>query len=850
MSDPGAWTTSEELPTRIFAHGKSGEDALSASVRAVLDTLRGLAEHENLLGTGELHEIKATVAQVEERLARQRLQVVVVGERGSGKSTLLDAIVGDRLLSGARGQSKAVARLERCPVPTFRARFESGKVDDFSARTKDTAGERARAAEELARALDEAEQRCRAQRLELRRAIEAKERADLDAERARSGVAGARELEGVTHGELNALEDDAGRLDRGIGELELRLPPSARTPPPRWAVWWWLVHALSLLFRRSAWRRYRSLTLERAQLHERLSARRLLAREAAEARALAEAGLEPLGSGADQARTHSGEVEQALREAEAARDRLRGELEVLRSELEHHQSERFRQFFAELQALSHRTDLVEIAIDYPAKLLPEDVTIVDIPGLVSEAAPEWQLIREQADGCILVSELDRAVSEGAKRFLRQLREVVPHLLLVLTKMDQAFQEARRRGAEEPWNEVELARRIGTRRFARELGRDPNSVLSIAVAAESALLATDSELVSRFDEEVEKLFLLLRRERALIVGARAADALRRCVAGFADAEARAEAAYRNKITALERQRTPEPDVFKQQLLSEVEPALEAAANEATEHLSTSVENGFLLLRRLCEQEVDACATRSGLVDLAERLARDLPERIEQLRQEIFLELDSNMDRQLAKLEQGLFQAVRTRYQLLHEIRRLTGSSPSLIGVGEAPVRFETIASEMSELLVDFRKGRLTLGLSGSVAGAAGAAIVHPWASLAGAAFGALLALARREGALRQQALVVLTRALGKQELEFRVELEALVPRVAASLRTNVERSLERALLHFARWIAEPLEAERQLIERERQKLVQLETLRDRVSACDRDLESSLKAATLISAGLCR
>jgi hypothetical protein len=500
--------------------------------------------------------------------------------------------------------------------------------------------------------------------------------------------------------------------------------------------------------------------------------------------------------------------------------------------------------------LSRRDDLVEIAIDYPAKLLPEDVTIVDIPGLVSEATPEWQLIREQADGCILVSELQRAVSEAAKRFLRQLREVVPHLLLVLTKMDQAFEEARRRGAEDPWNEVELARRIGTRRFARELGRDPNSVLSIAVAAQSALLGSDSELSSRFDEEVQKLFLLLRRERALIVGARAADALRRCVAGFARAEARAETAYRDKISALERQRTPEPDVFKLQLLREVEPALELATKEATRHLSTRVEGGFVLLRRLCEQEVDAGATRAGLVGLAERLSRDLPERIEQLRHEMYLELDSNVDRQLAGLEQRLFQAVKTRYQLLHEIRRVTSSSPSLLGATEMQVGFDTIAAETRELLSGFRKGRLVLGLSGALAGGAGGALVHPWAALAGAACGVLLSLARREGALRRQVLDVLTSAVAKQELALRVEVEALAAPVAASLRTSVERSLERAILHHARWIAEPLEAERQAIERERQKLVQLEALRDRVNACDRDLEDSLKAATLISAGLCR
>jgi hypothetical protein len=93
--------------------------------------------------------------------------------------------------------------------------------------------------------------------------------------------------------------------------------------------------------------------------------------------------------------------------------------------------------------------LVELSIDYPARLLPSDVTIIDVPGTLAEGAPQWNAIREEVDGCILVSELDRAVSESAKRLLRWLRDVVPHLLLVLTKVDQAFAKAVRSGRRRP-----------------------------------------------------------------------------------------------------------------------------------------------------------------------------------------------------------------------------------------------------------------------------------------------------------------------------------------------------------------------------------------------------------------
>jgi hypothetical protein len=851
MSQPAtSIPTTEALdsPDSVVTASGGVAEELIATVLTVQSTLRGLLAHEALFGKGALAGVQETLEEVESRLARQELQVVVVGERHSGKSTLLDAIVGDRLLGGARGQSSVVTLLRRRALPSYRARLASGALDDFARRVPDRTTKLALAAEKLEQALSASESLCRTTRSELRRAIESRERADLDAERARSGVAGARELEGTVSSQLSGLEGEATALERAVGELELQIPAPVRAVPPRWAIWLWLLHAMYVLFRRDVWQRYQTLLSEREEQRQRLLNRRQAAREAEQARQLAEAGQAPLGSGADQARARSTEVEQALRQAEAERERVRGELEALRSEREHHESERWRQFFAELEALSQRSDVVELSIDYPAKLLPDDVTIVDIPGLVSAADREWSLISEQADGCILVSELDRAVSEQAKQFLRELREVVPHVLLVLTKMDQAFQAAIRRGEAEPWEQVELARRIGTRRFARELGRDPSSVLSISVAAEAALSERGSELGQRFDGEIEKLFVLLRRERALILGARAADALRRCIASFNAAEARAERAYRERITTLEQQRTPEPDVFKQELLAEIEPAIVAAAHETIAPATTALQESFLLLQRWCEQSVDACASSSALLGLAEQLSLDLPQRAADARRDAYLELESSIDRSVAKLERGLLQAVRARYQLLHELRRSSSSSPRLGAAPEAQPNFDALVPQMRRVIADFRKSRFALGASGSLAGLAGGALVNPWVAAGAGALGGLLALARREGALRAQALSVATATLAQQEMAYLADLREQEPLVVAAIRSALERSLERAIIHFGRWITEPLEAERRAIEAERQKLLQLEQLREQVCDRDRDLERSLNQAVSASAGL--
>ncbi|HEY3493463.1 MAG TPA: hypothetical protein VGK73_02205, partial [Polyangiaceae bacterium] len=144
MSHTGASPRSaESRRSRAPAAPPSDDEgaALLAAVEAVPATLRALFEHQESLGPAALSEVERTLENVEQRLARRELRVVVAGERRSGKSTLLDAIVGDRLLGGARGGLAVATFLRRRDVPSYRARFESGKEDDFSSRVPDRAGE-------------------------------------------------------------------------------------------------------------------------------------------------------------------------------------------------------------------------------------------------------------------------------------------------------------------------------------------------------------------------------------------------------------------------------------------------------------------------------------------------------------------------------------------------------------------------------------------------------------------------------------------------------------------------------------------------------------------------------------
>ncbi len=830
-------------------------DALKLEVIAALTTLRRSFEHRELYDANMLQSARDFVADVERRLSRKDLYVVVVGERHSGKSTLLDAIVGDRFLGQARASIATITLLRRRAVQSYTARFDSGAVEDFSKLVPDRSAEFAARVSALEAALEDAMRACTAARGELRLAMEALDRMQFDCELQQGKLEGAQEAAATSAIELASAKQDADRAEREYLELERTIPEAVRRAPPRWAVWLWLVRALFLLFRRQHWDSYRALGQKRDERKAAQLAARRGAERYADARLEAESELRPLEQRTRSAGARRKAAEEALLRAETERDRLRAELEVLRSEREHHESERLHRFYANLAALAgergRQRGLVELAIDYPAKLLPDDVTIIDLPAAARSDGAEWDFIRQQADGCILVSELDRAVSESSKQLLRQLREVVPHLLLVLTKMDQAYRAAAKRGGAEAWEQVNHARRIGTRRFARELGREPDSVLSLAVAAEAALTDPDSELAEHFEAETAKLFQLLRQERAMILGAHAASAIRRSIAGISQAEARAEAAHRQRIAELESSRTPEPLGFGRERIASQSDAMDSAAHEAVSAGIAAVQAGFVLLRKLGEQSLDGCARPSELEPAAERLARELSEQAAAVRRSGYLELESAIERAVGALAAQVLQKVRGRYGLLHEVRHESHSAARLGAPDDARADFSALVPEIRSALRAFRRGRLTLGLSGALSGAAAGVFVHPFAGPAvGGALGGLLFLAQRETRLREQTLDAVKAALARQEQRYLEELKAGEADVAAAIRSATERSLDRAVQRFGRWLSEPLQAEQEAIDTEQHELAELVRLRRALADHDDELARCLSAAAGASFGLCR
>jgi hypothetical protein len=826
-------------------------DALLGEVEAAIETLRGLLQYSDLLGESVVTSLRLTLAQVSSRLKRSELAVVVAGEKGAGKRTFLDALVGDRQLGMALRRTRITTSLRRRATPRYRARLVGGKMEDFARLVPDRQKQMDERLVGTEAKFAEAESAHASLALKAASATQAREQAEAELEGAASELASALEISSSYDASLSSTEMAKDRSVQNFAAIERVMPRALvvdKPPVTFWARLWLAI--LRFLFR-ARWHAYLDGKSQRDQSTERLEALRERASAARSACVEAETHVAPLRAVVEAAR---GEEDVATREAAKAKailDKHAAELAAQRAALGRYVEERLARFFAELGRLSDGSrdhEVLELAIDYPMKLLPDDVAIIDAPGAADDDAdPAWNLVREEADGCILVSELDRGVSGPTARFLNRIREIVPHLLLVLTKMDAAFVDAMRRGSKDPAADVEQARRIGTRRFARQIGRGPDDVLSLAVSAQAALEDPESNLGQRFEGEIAKLFRLLRHERALILGTRAAAAVRRCIAETKEAEERAAQAYHERIEALEAGKVPDPEEFHRQKMADSEPLIADAVTRAIAHASGIAEARFLELRQREAENIRHHVWRRSLGELVGK-DKSTHEQIVEIESDMRLAMEQSAEASVAEIELSIFEELGQRYRLNRPVRGSRASFHLLdIEVLKPPAVITTLAVTVS----NHKRARLALSAGGLLVGAVVGGFLLSWLGfLVGVLFGGTLGLVRTRGSLERHAIARFGATVEQERQRVLAELAALEPSARLAIGKALDRSIEDAIVRFGRDIAEPIEANQKAMAKERSNLGRLRELEEALTAHDARLLSLMTNATNASSGLCR
>jgi hypothetical protein len=194
-------------------------------------------------------------------------------------------------------------------------------------------------------------------------------------------------------------------------------------------------------------------------------------------------------------------------------------------------------------------------------------------------------------------------------------------------------------------------------------------------------------------------------------------------------------------------------------------------------------------------------------------------------------------------------LRERYQLLHEVEPSTAASSRVDARLDGPLPSPDVARAIESAVRSFHTMRVGFGAGGAVAGATAGTLVFPGIGTAvGAVAGGFFSFARTFTSLKRGAIAGIDDAIANLAHGLAEQVQVAEPAVAATIREGVSRSLAQALSRFGRWIAEPIEAEREAIDHERDNLRDLELLRLRLAQHEARLAWLIEAASIASVGL--
>jgi hypothetical protein len=726
------------------------------------------------------------------RLTEVGFTIALVGDAGAGRRTLVNALLGERVLpTGTPRRGSTVTIVRRAAAA------------DFSALSLD-----GRSVAKLSRKMPD------------RQGLFEKSMAQLDRETAAAEALRAR---------LQEARQRAAAL-----ETALRAPPPVDPPAPapdRWwiAIWSWILHLLLRL----SW--IRQLT-SGATTGEKKPPR---------------AAPEPPIPPGVQLEEERREIAALEREIAGMRtvEQIAVHVQRVVTERDKYDTERRAVFLSQVRDFDG-TDIAERIVEYPAKHIPEGLTLIDLP--CSPAARVVDKIRNrvvhEADALILVADLAHPPGEATASLVRSLSDFVPVLLVVLTKADGALKPVAS-GGEDGGAGIEPLRRAAFGRVAGAVGANVERVPCIAVAAEAALDARPetSALADRFGATLGPMVERFESERPVVVAWREALRIRACVAEMSKAQAREEESCRKRLSGLESKRIPDPAEFRQELLDRLHGAIEEGADYVLGTAVGGLHAGIERLRSEWRQQIASATSRTevdaGIATIDQSAARRIAEALEQTAEIVARESHDVTER----LQCWAIDEIHTHYQLL---RRLEAEAL-------APVASELTREDLEQELLAaqpfdgakeaFEKQRVGYGLGGVAAGAALGTLIAPGIGTAvGAILGVFAGLLKGTDSLKQECVTKIDACLNESESHARAQLQSKRSDLSRVIRVALGEALEDALERLSDAIARLRDVERRAMDRERTKLAEIGEARRALEACDERLARLVDRA---SSGRC-
>jgi hypothetical protein len=791
---------------------RAARASLPDEVRQTADALLKLLEATAGAATPVRAALRVACEGVGRRLSETHLTIALVGDAGAGRRTLINALLGDRVLPTStprRGSTVTIVR--RAPTLEFSALSLDGRsVARLSRKTPD----RAALFEKSMAQID--------------RETTATEALTVSLQAARQRAAA---LETAFHD-----RDDGEQLREGTAGLA-RLPDkpaplrSWRRAALLWdALWSWI---LPLVLRWSWLGRLLPRGASEGDARRRTpreqGARHVARPELEEARAAIAALVRELGG--------MRSVEQIAAHAER-----------LRLERRRYEEQRWATFLSQVRAFDG-TDISERIVEYPAKHLPDGLTLMDLPCPSVAGSPVVEQLRRRAarevDALVVVEDVEQPPGEATASLVRELSDFVPLVLVVLTKADRPLQLVAGGPHDDVPSRIEHVRHEALERVACALGESVRRAPCILVAAEAALDARpeSSAFADHFHTTIDALSERLEGERPVIIAWREALRMRVGVAELSRTHAGEEDSCRKRLSTLESKRIPDPAEFRGRLMDRLDGAIEKGADDvlaaATEGLRAAIEG----LRSEWTERISSCTAR-GEVDacievINERAAGRIAGALEQTAEIVARELHDVTE----TLEAWAIEEIHTHYRL---VRRLGAEAlaPVASELTREDLERELLAAQPFQGAMDaFEKQRVGYGLGGVAAGAVLGTLIAPGIGTAvGAVLGVFAGLLKGTDSLKQECIARVGACLNDAESHARAQLQGKRTDLSRIIRLVLDEALEEALGRLNDAITRLMTIERRAIDRERAKLGDLTAARQGLEECHTRLTRVVESAS--------
>jgi len=756
---------------------------IASAILELMESTPGLPAHVRT-------PVRTACEAVSRRLAETRLTIALAGDAGAGRRTLMNALLGDKVLPTSTPRRGSTTTIVRC-APNL----------GFSAYSLD-----GRLVAQLSRGMPD------------REALFEKSTAQIDREMGATEQLAAR---------LRAARERVATLET---EIDRAPEPSRPTGARRtaWSVWqvvWGWILRLLLWF---PW-------LKRLPAN---------ATSGSEARAPRDrpADKRPL----EEERATVVALEREVAGARSV-EQIAAHAERLHREREKYEAERRAVFLSQVRDFDG-TDIGERIVEYPAAYLPEGLTLVDLPCPPLPSAPVVEHIKSRVardvDALVVVADVAQPPRAETASLVRQLRDVVPVVLVVLTKVDGRLGLAAKGASDDVASTIGPVRRAAFDRVARALGPGLGPAPCIAIAAEAALETGrgSSRLAKHFRATIRALSARLDRDRPIILAWREAMRMRIGVTELLRAQTKEEASCRTRLSALEGKRIPEPEEFRGRLLGRVDGAIEKGTDDVLAAATRALHERIEGLRAEWREKISSSTARSDVdacvASINESAARRIEDALEQTAELVARELHDVTE----TLETWAIEEIHTHYRL---VRRL--GAEVLAPVASELTR-EDLERELRAVqpvggaLDAFEKERVGYGLGGVAACAALGTLILPGVGTAvGAVLGVLAGLLKGTDSLKQDCLTRVDAFLSDTENHARAQLQDRRPDLSRVIRVTLDEALREALGRLNEAIARLMAVERRTIDGERAKLEQLTAAHRTLEDCDVRLAALVDAA---------